>query len=452
MATLSIIQLKELQRFNRIDSEYYQPKNVENYEKLKKIGSIRLGDPNYAKITDGIHASIDYDPKSEINCISAMSPRLGYFDLTGNKYISESQHAKNPKTDLREGDVILSSVGTIGNCAVATKEILPANADRHVGIIRTKHDKLDPHYVCAFLNSKYGRFQTLREATGNIQLNLFIDKMKELIILLIPPSEQKKIGQLVRESADKYAQSEQKFRQAIDALLDFTHFSSERLGHVLTYTVNFKTAMTEKRIDAEYYQPKYDNLLDDITKFKNGYLPLVEIASPSARKIQPQKKPDDNFTYVELASINGSIGIIDECSVILGRNAPTRARMYLQRGDVVASSVSGSFDKVALISEQFHESVGSTGFIVFRPKNNSSEYLLTLVKSPIVQLQLQKFTTGSILSSVSRPLIKKIIVPNVSYAKQEDIAKIVRESRRLFVESRRQMSHAIEKIEHIVEN
>ena len=188
LSVISIIKLSELQRFKRLDAEYYQPEYLKYNEKLKKIGSVRLGDKQYAKVTDGIHASIDFDAESGIRCLSAQSVKKGYFDLSANTFISKEQNDSNLKTSLRVGDVIVSSVGTIGNCAVVTEGMLPANADRHVGIIRTT-DKINPYYLCAFLNSRFGQFQTTREATGNVQQNLFIDKMTEILVPILPNQE-----------------------------------------------------------------------------------------------------------------------------------------------------------------------------------------------------------------------------------------------------------------------
>lgn len=97
-----------------------------------------IGD--FCDVTDGIHTSIDYDEESCVNLISATSPRENYFDLSRNAKISEKAHADNPRTALRLHDVVLSTVGTIGNCAVVDQNVLPANSDRHVGIIRVKRN------------------------------------------------------------------------------------------------------------------------------------------------------------------------------------------------------------------------------------------------------------------------------------------------------------------------
>lgn len=163
----------------RLDAEYYKKSYIDKVAKLKKHNFVKLG--NVAYITDGIHESIDFNSRSGINLISAKSPKENYFDLSSNSYISEDQHNQNKRTALKKNDVIISTVGTIGNCAVVNDEILPANSDRHVGIVRIQNT-LSPYYLSTFLLSKYGKFQTFRESTGNVQLNLFIYKIKELIV------------------------------------------------------------------------------------------------------------------------------------------------------------------------------------------------------------------------------------------------------------------------------
>jgi len=155
----------------RIDSEYFKLEYLSKLRHIKELTYRKIEE--FAYVTDGIHESIQFDENSSINLISAKSPKDNIFDLSGNEYISQTQHIKNPRTALQKDDVIISTVGTIGNCAVVDETILPANSDRHVGIVRIEKD-FKPYFLSTFILSKYGRFQTLRESTGNVQLNLFI--------------------------------------------------------------------------------------------------------------------------------------------------------------------------------------------------------------------------------------------------------------------------------------
>lgn len=107
--------------------------------------------------------------------------------------------------------MLITTVGTIGSAAVVQRDILPANADRHLGIVRINPGSgIDPYYLATVLNCEYGRFQTLREATGNVQLNLFIEKIKELRIPILTCANDvakqtraayKKLRSSLRESA-----------------------------------------------------------------------------------------------------------------------------------------------------------------------------------------------------------------------------------------------------------
>jgi hypothetical protein len=131
------------------------------------------------------HGSPDAVEEAGVRYLSAKCVKDNDFALGDALQISDAQHVANPRTALRVEDVLITTVGTIGNAAVVQKETVPANADRHLGIIRLNKDaEIDPYYLATFLNSEYGRFQSLREATGNVQLNLFIEKIKVLRIRL----------------------------------------------------------------------------------------------------------------------------------------------------------------------------------------------------------------------------------------------------------------------------
>ena len=109
-------------------------------------------------------------------------------------------------------------MGTIGNAAVVTANMLPSNADRHVGIVRLKNKKFNVFYLSTFLNSKYGRFQTLRESTGNVQLNLFIEKIEELLIPDIESAQ--KIGGMTEEAVKLLENSCNLYLKAENLLLE----------------------------------------------------------------------------------------------------------------------------------------------------------------------------------------------------------------------------------------
>ena len=55
-------------------------------------------------------------------------------------YISKECHTKLSRSQLKEGDLLFSIAGVIGRTAIVTKDILPANTNQAIAIIRLKEE------------------------------------------------------------------------------------------------------------------------------------------------------------------------------------------------------------------------------------------------------------------------------------------------------------------------
>src|SRR5438874_970547 len=122
----------------RLDAEYYKPTYLADAERIEKFNWRALGSLGF--VTDGIHASPDVVEDGGVRYLSAKSVKDNSFALGDSLLISDSQNAANSKTQLKIDDVLLTTVGTIGNAAVVQSAVLPANIDRHLGLIRLSAD------------------------------------------------------------------------------------------------------------------------------------------------------------------------------------------------------------------------------------------------------------------------------------------------------------------------
>jgi restriction endonuclease S subunit len=443
MSSVSTIQLTKLRGFTRLDAEYYLPEYIQMYQKLVALKSMKLKD--CAFITDGIHESIQYDNESGIKIISAQSVKYGYFDLSANMFISKGQHEKNKRTSLQENDVIISSVGTIGNASIVEKEILPANADRHVGIIRIK-EKINPYFLVAFLNSKYGKFQTLREATGNVQLNLFIDKIKEILVPILP--NQNKISKLVENSLRLLSESKIEYKLSEDLLLKELGIYNKIFDGDVTFTSKYGKVLQNNRIDAEYFQPKFDKILEIIRNYKNGHSKVEDIIHINDKNFTPKKGVQ--YRYIELSNI-AEEGKINGFLTEIGENLPSRARRQVNQNDVIISSIEGSLSSCALITEKYNECLCSTGFFVLNSKRINSETLLTLFKSYPIQELLKRGCSGTILTAINKEEMNKLELPLIDLAIQNKIKEKIQKSYKLKDKSEKNFKEAIKIVENTIE-
>lgn len=393
----------------RIDAEYFYKANLKMQALIKRKSYVTIGDIGY--VTDGIHTSIDYDENSRINLISATSPRQNVFNLTRNAYISEASHLANPRTALKENDIILSTVGTIGNCAVVDADMLPANSDRHVGIIRL-NSTINPYVLSTFLLTKYGKNQTVRETTGNVQPNLFLYKIREIIIPVFESKFQETIQKAVLKAKELLKKSELTYTAAEKLLeseigIDMSSISNGGVA-IKSFSESFGNT---GRLDAEYYQKKNYEVINMI----NSKGTIKTLCNIYDKTFTPATS--EYYQYIELANI-GKSGEIDGVESILGEKLPSRARRLVKQGYVIVSSVEGSLESCAIISNAYDNALCSTGFYVIDSEYYNSETLLVLLKSQPIQMLLKRSCSGTILTNITKDEFGDIPLPGVSIPTQ----------------------------------
>ncbi|MBQ3689738.1 MAG: restriction endonuclease subunit S [Bacteroidales bacterium] len=446
---VSEVRFSELNNEHRIDAEYFSKENLAGIKRLSDFGTFQIGD--IAEVTDGIHTSIDYDENSRVNLISATSPKENVFDLSRGAFISEKAHAENPRTALRKNDVIISTVGTIGNCAVVDDSILPANSDRHVGIIRIKDD-YSPYILSTFLLSKYGRMQTLRESTGNVQLNLFIYKLRELQIPDFSTDFQSQIESLVKSAHEKLSESKSLYAQAEDTLLSELGLKNWQPKNE---NINVKTLsesfLSSGRLDAEYYQSKYDEIEQKI-KCNAQYVSLFELfdllSNPSPKQyysegIKVIKTKNIRIPAIEYDTISDCT--IDDC-------------LKIQNGDLLFASMGvGSLGRMSFVFDTKFDCTIDGTIKLLRIKNKfKNQYYeiptLLFLTSTIGQELIYKNVIGSTgIISISKESIENLIVPIVNREKRIEITNKVYQSFALKAESKRLLEEAKMMVEKEIE-
>lgn len=447
MTQVSIISESSFTKDKRFDAEYFLPEYIKLDKILSNTSTDLLG--NIMHVSDGNHLTVaEQYVGTGIRYLRGQDLSGFFIENRDPTFIPESFFDTLKRSHMKENDIVLSIVGTIGNVAIIKKQDTKLTGSCKLAILRSK--SISSEYVYAFLLSKFGQFQIKRMIRGAVQKGLILPDIR--LIKIAKPSEslEKLVSKMINDAHYKHVQAESQFKLAQNKILSFTEFQYD-IPNEIAYQSNFNDALQSKRLDAEYYHPQYEKLLKHIIKSKSGYSKLVDSAPISKDQIDPSVKPNNLFTYVELSDINESLGVIDMQTKIYGKEAPSRARMLLKEGDVIASAVKGSFSKIAIVSGEHDNAVGSTGFFVFRPKEIPSEYILALIKSPIVQFQLEREAVGTILSSVPKESINKIIIPNISQDKQKIIANMVKESQQIQSEANNIIKNAINEIENYIE-
>ena len=169
-------------RFNEMFSK------ESNFVALKEITT---------KITDGSHNP----PKgiSSSNYIMVSSQNIfDLLDLTNVRYLTkEDFELENKRTNIQDGDVLFTIVGTIGRTHVIKNEKLVFQ--RSVAVIKPKHNLINSTYLKNALSSTYVLEQISKAAHGVAQMGIYLSDLKELRIPLPSIDEQNEFSLFVNK-------------------------------------------------------------------------------------------------------------------------------------------------------------------------------------------------------------------------------------------------------------
>lgn len=107
-------------------------------------------------------------------------------------------------------------------------------------------------------------------------------------------------------------------------------------------------------------------------------------------------------------------GGISDLNLQNGNTLPSRTRRKMNERQAIISSIEGSLQSCALITDKFAGAICSTGFHAINSSQINSETLLVLFKSAAIQALMNQHCSGTILTAISKndfqsiPLLKMV--------------------------------------------
>ena len=346
---------------------------------------------------------------------------------------------------LKKGDVLVirtnGNPDLVGRSAVVMEDSDCAFASYLFRVF--VNGVINPFTVSAFMNGKYGRTEIDRLSMKGNQTNFSPAKFRDMIFPKIGHELQEAVQKTYEQAYIYRKEAQSLYALAQSILNDAIHFTP-RNPDANTSVVSLSQVFSSGRIDAEYFMPKYDELLAHLRDNpKIGSSCNIHGANFTPRKgIQ--------YRYIELADV-GTSGNITGATVADGSELPTRARRLVHAGQVIISSIEGSLQSCALITPEYDGALCSTGFYVVDSDMYNSETLLMLFKSPMIQSLMKRGCSGTILSAISENELRKIPMPYIDSHIQQSISEHVRKSFALRKESERLIALAVKSVELAVE-
>ena len=432
----------------RLDAEHYQQIFLQNQNKLIKFGATPLSEFISCPVMTGHTPSMKIDSYYGDEIAFVKTDNLRDFKISGEftHYLSKLGNEVIKRSKLQAGDIIVTIIGAtykiVGRAALVQKEDLPANINQNIALIRLKNT-YSPEFLSAYLNSAIGKLAVWYLSRQTEQVNLNCREIEKVLVPDISLEFIQAIKNVHKEAVKCEHNSRHAFLYAQTLLLTELGLTDWQPRHQLSFVKNYSDTKQSNRIDAEYYQPKYEEIEKVIKNYSGGcsFIKDEFKQNKNVFKINVEKK----YQYVEIGSVNVSNGEITSCEVI-GAELPANAKRALNKGDVIVSKVRTYRGAIAIVRKNGY--VGSGAFTVLKEDGRmNKETLLTFLHSKPLLAWSLKPNTGTSYPVIIDDDILSLPIPLLSKETQTKIQQKVIEA----FDLRKQSRHLLECAKRAVE-
>lgn len=423
----SILLNSDLENLQTIGSEFYRREYVEDQEQLRSSGlELEQLSDACSLITDGDHGVADYQDEG-VPFLLSENVKEGWIDTSSLRKISEAHHRLLRRSQIKQGDVLVTKTGVyFGKSAVFDLAMSDANTIAHVGILRPKRH-IDPYLLSTFLNSRHGQSQLRRRGIKATRPEIKLVEFQDIEFPVFSPAVAIGVKNLVITANRIRREVDDAISAASARLVSLLGLADWTPPEPLSYRASAADVFSAGRIDAQYFMPAKEQVRQSLAALPG------ELLSERVDSIREQWVPSRAAPTMRVRNYD----VTDALDPLLDiEKEPTVAaeigsmKKVLKDGDVAISRLRAYLKEIAVVrTGDGLPSVGSSEFIVLRPKNNaiSPETLMVFLRSTPVQTILKWCQDGSQHPRFSESDLLSIPVPDAVADASPEITEIVRD-------------------------
>lgn len=445
MVCCNVIRLSEVRSGFRIDSEFYRGDFVAADHELAKLPLKGIG--SCAKVTDGEHGSVKLT-LSGVKYLTAENVKQGYVDAERVRYVGADVDERNARARVREGDVLVSIKGTLGEIGLAEKELLPANMNRDVAIIKV-HSHISGGYLTAFLRSRFGAYQLAREGSGGVQQMITLGRLRNVQVAVLPQCAQDEVAMIQAAGLENRRRSKRLHADAERFLEEELELNKLSFLKPVGYTARFSDLETSYRSDAQHYQPRFKQLIDHISAFPSAR--IRDIRSLNRRGLQPIYLRNGDVDVVNSQHLGPQHIDYEGLEKTSEKSFAAAPESHIQQDDLLIYTTGAYIGRTNVYLSDAPAMASNHVNIVRLHPGIDAAYMALVFQSIVGQFQTQQHARGSAQAELYPSDIDRFVVPLLDVDKQKAIGDLVRESLVKQQESRRLLEQAKTRVEQLIE-
>lgn len=321
-------------------------------------------------------------------------------DMRQSMFISSEAHASLQRSQVVEGDILLTITGNIGR-VVQLEGIEEANINQHIARVRVIDDRLHPRYVFHYLSQRAVRQYYESITTGQAYPQISLAQVRSTAIPLISKIEQKEIV----------------------AALDDADMLISSLEHLISKKQAIKQGMMQELLTGRTRLPGFtaewkESRLGSFGTFLKGRgIKRDEIQSRGV----PCIRYGELYTTFENYTEQTASFVSDD---IAATALPIRYGDILFAGSGETKAEIGT--NVAYLGKV--QAVAGGDIIVFRGISHNPVFLSSLLNSPAIAAQKARAGQGDAIVHIHSSSLAEIVVNVPPIEEQEAIAQILQDA------------------------
>ncbi len=428
--------------------------SAEDYIKNTSFRSLTdlcdISDGNHLKIADCFQdvGHIPYFRGQDINTDF-------FLENSTPVYIPENVYTEGymQRSHFKVNDILMSIVGTVGSIALVTDKFEKCTGSCKLAILRVKN--IDAYYLSAFLQSKYGQLQIKRNTRGAVQTGLLLEDMDQIFVYN-PVNEYflDLVSKLIKFSIFQNRNSKSIYAKAEGLLLKELGLLGWKPEHKLFFVKNFDEVSSANRMDAEYFQPKYDEILAAIKSYSNGFYKLSDIGNFENGSLISE----DFYTekaqraYIRIKELSLDAPIKKDIMTYINDDFKSTNETKVLENDFVIATIGNTIGKVNRIDAELSGSFISNNTTRYRLDNKLSHFCLEqILRNRIVQMQVEKEFTQTAQPKITNKSLGEIIIPKLNHSLENNIDELVKDSYKCWEQTKQLLEIAKQGVEIAIE-
>lgn len=343
----------------------------------------------------------------------------------GNRFITEEKFTELAVYEIKEGDVLISMMGTIGKCKVVPKGIQKGIMDSHLIRLSFNQSVVLSEFAALLIQEAfYIDTQLSLNSKGSIMSGLNSSIIKNLKLLVPTIEEQRLLLNYVNKKTNQ-------LDDLISAKNHVVKLLEEKrqamITEVVTKGLNLNVKMKDSGVEWIGEIPEHWDV--SALKFLADEQKHSFVDGPFGSDLKNEEYVKTGVPVIQLNNIRNGKLRLNKINYVTPNKAEALNRHTAFPGDLVIAKMAAPVARAAIVPNNFEKYIIVADCIKLKLKElYNNEFVNYAINTPHVIAQAESLANGTTRTRVNLSIVKnlKIVIPN--YEEQFEIVQYLKEN------------------------